>query len=204
MTTILHIKSSSAPQGSVTREIGIAALERLKAQAPRAKVIERDLVKTAVPHVDPQFVGAMFSGKPDATELALSNQLVDELFASDIILIESPMYNFGIPSVLKAWIDHIARAGKTFRYTPTGPEGLLKGKQAILILGSGGVYSDGPMKIMDHQGTYLQAVLQFIGITDVESIAVEGVAMGPDKKTEALARAAQQAALLTQHQPAVA
>jgi FMN-dependent NADH-azoreductase len=203
MTTILHIKSSSAPQGSVTREIGITALERLKAQAPHAKVIERDLVKTAVPHVDPQFVGAMFSGKPDATELALSNQLVDELFASDIILIESPMYNFGIPSVLKAWIDHIARAGKTFRYTPTGPEGLLKGKQAILILGSGGVYSDGPMKIMDHQGTYLRAVLQFIGVTHVETITVEGVAMGPDKKSEALARAAQQAALLTQHQPAV-
>lgn len=199
MTTILHIKSSSAPQGSVTRQVGAAALERLKAQAPGAKIIERDLVKTSIPHVNPQFVGAMFSGNPEAGELALSNQLVNELLASDIILIESPMYNFGIPSVLKAWIDHIARAGKTFRYTPTGPEGLLKGKQAILVLGSGGVYSEGPMKAMDHQGTYLRAVLGFIGIADVESIVVEGVAMGPEKATAALVQAKQRAGELTKH-----
>lgn len=199
MTTILHIRSSSAPQGSVTRQIGNAALERLKTQTSDAKIIERDLVKTTVPHLNPQFVGAMFSGNADAAELALSNQLVDELFASDIILIESPMYNFGIPSVLKAWIDHIARAGKTFRYTPTGPEGLLKGKQAILVLGSGGVYSDGPMKAFEHQGSYLQAVLSFLGITDVESIIAEGVAMGPEKAGAALAQAQQKAALLTMH-----
>src|ERR1700722_15355574 len=145
MTTILHIKSSSNLQGSVTRQIGPVVIERLKAQTPGgAKVIERDLVKATVPHVSPELLGAMFSGNDQADGLTLSNQLVEELFASDIIVIESPMYNFGIPSVLKAWIDHVVRAKKTFSYTQNGPEGLLKGKQAILVLGSGGVYSEGP------------------------------------------------------------
>src|ERR1700744_1944690 len=117
MTTILHIKSSSNLQGSVTRQIGPVVIERLQTQVGGAKIIERDLVKTPVPHVSPELLGAMFSGNDQAEGLALSNQLVEELFSSDIIVIESPMYNFSIPSVLKAWIDHIARARKTFRYT---------------------------------------------------------------------------------------
>ncbi len=199
MTTILNIKSSSNLQGSVSRQIGAVAVEKLKAQNPDAKVIERDLVKTSIPHVSPQFLGAMFSSNEDAAGLLLSNQLIDELFASDIIVLEAPMYNLSIPSVLKAWVDHVARAGKTFRYTPTGPEGFLKGKQVILVLGSGGIYSDGPMKAMEHQESYLRTFLAFLGITDIEVIRIEGVALGPDKAAAALAQAKQQAGLLTRH-----
>jgi FMN-dependent NADH-azoreductase len=177
----------------VTRQIGPAALDGLKAAYPNAKVIERDLVKTPVPHVSPAFLSAMFSGVADAPDLALSNRLIEELMASDILVIEAPMYNFGIPSVLKAWIDHVVRAGKTFSYGAKGPEGLAKGKKALLVLGRGGIYSEGPYKIMDYQETYLRAVLGFIGITEVESIAIEGVAMGPDKVAEALAGAKKKA-----------
>ena len=197
MTTILHIKSSSNLNGSVSRQIGGTVLEELKEIHPDARIIERDLVKTSIPHVSPQFLGAMFSGNADAADLSLSNELIDELFASDIIVLESPMYNLGIPSVLKAWIDHVARAGKTFRYTPTGPEGFLKGKKVILVLGSGGIYSDGPMKMMEHQESYLRVFLAFVGITDIETIRIEGVAMGPEKAAAALAGAKQRAHAVT-------
>jgi len=197
MTTILNIKSSSNLQGSVTRQIGPVAVERLKAQYPDAKIIERDLVKTSIPHVSPQFVSAMFSGQNDAPALALSQKLIDEVLASDIIVLEVPMYNFGIPSALKAWIDHVVRAGKTFRYGAAGPEGLAKGKKAIIVLGRGGVYSEGPMKTMDYQEPYLRMILGFIGITDVETIVIEGVALGPEKAAAALAGARQRAHTLT-------
>ncbi len=197
MTTILHIASSSNLHSSVTRQIGPVALDALKVAYPDAHIIERDLVKDPVPHLNPAFLGAMFSGKTDAPELTLSKVLSDELLASDIIVMEVPMYNFGIPSVLKAWIDHVVRAGITFKYGEAGPEGLAKGKKAILILGRGGIYSAGPFKAMDYQETYLRAVLGFIGITDIESIYIEGVAMGPEKIAEALKDAKQKASALS-------
>lgn len=196
MTTILHIKSSSNLQGSVTRQIGPVVTERIKARNPGARVVERDLVKNPVPHVSPEFLNAMFSGDDTADGLSQSNHLVEELLASDIIVIESPMYNFSVPSALKAWIDHVVRARKTFRYTQNGAEGLLKDKRAILVLASGGVYSDGPAKAMDHQDTYLRAILGFIGITDIETIRIEGVAMGPEKAAAALENAKRKANML--------
>ncbi len=107
------------------------------------------------------------------------------------------MYNFGIPSVLKAWIDHITRAKKTFHYTATGPEGLVKNKKAILVVSRGGVYSEGPYKANDFQETYLRAVLGFIGITDVESIIIEGVALGAEKATQAVEKATAQTQTIT-------
>jgi len=125
----------------------------------------------------------------DSSVLSLSNQLIDELLASDILVLESPMYNFSIPSALKAWFDHVVRARKTFRITETGVEGLLKGKRGILVLGSGAVYSEGPFKSMDFQEPYLRAMLGFIGMTEVESIRVEGLNMGPDAAAEGVARA---------------
>ena len=198
MTTILHIASSSNLHSSVTRQIGTVALEDLKKTNPGATIIERDLIKNPAPHVSPEFLGALFSGKDYAPALALSQQLIDEIMASDIIVLEAPMYNFGIPSVLKAWIDHIVRAGKTFQYGASGPEGLVKGKKAIIVLGRGGVYSEGPAKAMDYQEPYLRAVLAFIGITDVEPITIEGVAMGPDNAAEALAKAKERSHVLTQ------
>ena len=101
MTNILHISSSSDIQSSVTRQIGAVTVADLKAASPDAKIIERDLVKNPVPHINPEFLGAMFSGQPDAPELKLSDELIDELFASNIIVFEAPMYNFGIPMDLK-------------------------------------------------------------------------------------------------------
>lgn len=103
-----------------------------------------------------------------------------------------PLYNFSVPSVLKAWIDQIVRAGKTFNHSAAGPEGLVKGKRAIVVFGAGGIYSDGPYKPYDHAISYLLSVLGFIGITNVEIIRIEGVALGKDKVAEALEKAKQQ------------
>ncbi|MES2985296.1 MAG: FMN-dependent NADH-azoreductase [Pseudomonadota bacterium] len=197
MTTILHIASSSNLHSSVTRQIGAVTLEELKQANPSARIIERDLIKNPVPHISPDFLNAIGAAKADAPALALSEELIGELFASDIIVLEVPMYNFSIPSVLKAWIDHVARAGKTFKYGESGPQGLLTGKKVILVLGRGGVYTVGPYKVMEFQETYLRAVLGFIGLTDVESIFIEGVAMGPEKKNEALAGAIERAHSVT-------
>ena len=185
MAGILHILSSSDLQTSVTREIGAAALDGLKKKYPGASVRERDLVKSPVPHISPDFVASRYTN-PDAASLALSRELIGEIMASDILLIEAPMYNFSIPSVLKAWIDQVVRGGLTFKYGATGPEGLVKGKKAILVLGRGAIYSDAPMKALDYQETYLRTILGFIGITDVESIAIEGISMGPEARSKAL------------------
>jgi FMN-dependent NADH-azoreductase len=188
MKTILHIASSSNLHNSVSREIGTATVDELKKAPHGVKVITRDLVQNPVPHIAPAFVDNMYTN-PDAPELALSRELVAELVASDIIVLEAPMYNFNIPSVLKAWIDHIARAGLTFKYGAGGVEGLLKGKQAVLVLGRGGMYAEGPMKAMDYQETYLRAVLGFVGITDVEVVLIDGVGMGAEKRADSLAKA---------------
>jgi len=193
MTAILHIKSSSNLQGSFTRQIGAIAVERLKAQHPHAQIIERDLVASPVPHITPEWIGAAFSGNADAAALKLSNTLVDEVFASDILVIEAPMYNFSVPSVLKAWIDQVVRAGKTFSHSASGPEGLVKGKRAIVVFGAGGFYAEGPYKPYEHTLSYLLSVLGFIGITNVETIRIEGVALGQDKVAEALEKAKKQA-----------
>jgi len=118
--------------------------------------------------------------------LALSDVLVDELFAADVIVVAAPMHNFGIPSSLKAWVDHIVRPGRTFTYSEGRPQGLVIGKKAVLVLASGGVYSEGPMQAADFQEPYLRAVLGFIGLTDVEVIRVEGVALGEKALSQAL------------------
>jgi FMN-dependent NADH-azoreductase len=132
----------------------------------------------------------------DQTQLlALSEALIEELFAADTIVIASPMHNFGVPSTLKAWIDHISRAGRTFSYGANGPQGLLKGKRAILVLASGGVYSNGQMKALDFTEPYLRAVLGFLGITEVDVVRVEGVAMssiGPEKALAAASAGSKQ------------
>jgi FMN-dependent NADH-azoreductase len=198
MTTILHVASSSNLNGSVSRQIGAIVLEELKQTHPGAKIIERDLVRNPIPHVSPEFLGAMFSRQNDAPVLALSEQLISEIIASDILVIEVPMYNFGIPSALKAWIDHVVRAGKTFSYGANGAQGLLNSKKAILVVGRGGIYSEGPYQMMDYQEPYMRAVLRkYMGITDVETIVIEGVALGAEKAAAALAGAKQRAHAVT-------
>jgi FMN-dependent NADH-azoreductase len=186
MTTILHIASSSNLYTSVTRQIGAVMVDGLIQAYPGARVIKRDLVATPIPHVSPDVVGAMFGAAIDPAVLALSDELVSELLAGDIVVIEAPMYNFGIPSALKAWIDHVVRAGKTFQFVPTGSEGLVTGKRAIIVLGRGGIYSAGPLQEFDHQESYLRAILGFIGFTQVDAIQIEGVAFGPEQAALAI------------------
>jgi FMN-dependent NADH-azoreductase len=147
-----------------------------------------------LPHIDDSF--AVARGTPSelltsAQKLTLSrsDELVRELLAADTLIIAAAMINFGIPSSLKAYIDHVVRPGVTFRYGEKGPEGLLTEKKAYLVVARGGVYGQGPMQAFNFQDTYLKAVLRFIGISDVEVIPVEGVAFGPEAAQKAVSAA---------------
>jgi FMN-dependent NADH-azoreductase len=186
MTQILHIASSSNTTSSFSRQLGALTIAELKNVLPDATIVERDLVDNPIPHISPEFVGSLYSPEVGLPEMALSDELTTELLKSDILVIESPMYNFSIPSALKAWIDHVLRAGRTFQYGAAGPEGLALNKKAILVLASGGVYSAGPYQAYSHQESYLKQVLGFIGITDVQVIHIEGVASGPEKAEQAV------------------
>lgn len=142
MTKILRIQTGANLEQSLTRQIGDALVARLSGE-----VVIRDLVARPLPHVETAFVRSVFTDHDDPA-LTLSDELIAELFDADAIVIESPMYNFSISSTLKAWIDHVVRARKTFRITATGVEGMLVGKKVYLVLGRGAVYSDGPFKPM--------------------------------------------------------
>jgi FMN-dependent NADH-azoreductase len=192
MSDILYVTSSPRGGDSYSNRVAARVLDELEQAHPGARVVVRDVARDPLPHIDEDFVAAIRGPEGPQTPqqraiVGRSDQLVDELLAADIIVIAAPMYNFGIPSTLKAWIDYIARAGRTFRYGEKGPEGLVKGKKVILIQSRGGIYSSGPAQAMDHQGTYLRSVLGFLGVTDIESIDVEGVAYGPEAAEKAVA-----------------
>jgi len=194
MKTVLVVNSS--PRGEQSQSNGAASrlVEEFTALHPQLEVVVRDVAKQAIPHVGEAFVSGMFlspeqRSPEQADAIALSDTLIDELFAADLLVLAVPMHNFGLPSALKAWIDHVVRARRTFSYTEKGPEGLLKGKQAIVVVARGGVYSEGPMKALDFQESYLRSVLGFIGITDVRVLRVEGLAMGEAAVKSALASA---------------
>ena len=125
----------------------------------------------------------------EARAVDVSDAAVDEVLDADTLVIATPLINFGISSTLKSWIDNVLRAGRTFRYTASGPEGLAKGKKAYIVLASGGIYSEGPAAAMNHADPYLRTALGFIGITDVEVIRVEGVALGADAAEKAVEKA---------------
>jgi FMN-dependent NADH-azoreductase len=198
MKNILLVLSSPRGPQSYSHQVAGDIVGDLKLRHPAATVVVRDLAKEPLPHVGEAFVGGLFSPPerrtPDqAAAMARSDRLIDELFGADVVVIAAPMHNFGPPSTLKAWFDHIARAGRTFAYTDKGPEGLLKGKKAIVVLARGGVYSDGPAKALDFQEPYVRSMLGFIGITDIHVVRVEGVAMGEDAVKRAMASAKEQA-----------
>jgi len=164
------------------------------ARYPHSSLIERVLTPQSMPHLDAETFAAIRMPEAERSErqralVALSDELIAELEAADTIVIAAPMYNFSIPSALKAWIDHVARAGRTFRYTANGPEGLLKGKKVFVLTARGGVYSAGPANALDFQEPYLRALLGFIGLTDVTFLHLEGLAMGPDAAAQSFARA---------------
>jgi FMN-dependent NADH-azoreductase len=168
-------------------------VEGLGKSHPNAKVITRDVAKNPPPHLSPEALSAISAQQDHSPVLKTHNEVLGEFLAADIIVIEAPMYNFSLPSALKAWIDCVVRAGKTFKYTAEGPKGLVSGKKAILVLARGGIYTEGPYKAFEHQESYLKAVLPFIGITDIQTVVAEGTSMGPDKAAAALAGAKKQA-----------
>ena len=180
---LLHIDSSALGQHSVSRELTADIVAEVKRTRPDASVRYRDLAAQPLPHWAP----VADASDPGAL---LGNEVMDEFLAADVIVLGAPMYNFGIPSQLKAWIDRIAVAGKTFRYTANGPEGLAGGKRVIVASSRGGFYGEGTVAAaMDFQEKYLRAVLGFLGITDVEFVRAEGVNLGPEQKAQALAAA---------------
>jgi FMN-dependent NADH-azoreductase len=198
---LLHVDSSALGDGSVSRQLTRAVVAGWRAAHPDLEVVYRDLAADAPPHLSPALVAAMF-GKPEAlspaqrADLALSEALVAEFLAADAVVIGAPMYNFSVPSQLKAWIDRIAQKGRTFAYGDKGPVGLAGGKRAIIASSRGGLYAAGAAQAMDFQEAYLRSVLAFFGVTDVTVVRAEGVNLGPDARAQALAAAQAQAAAL--------
>src|SRR5882762_11808554 len=179
MKDILLVLSSPRGWNSHSHQFASHIVDDLKARHPGAKVVVRDVAKEPLPHVGEAFgTGRVLPvekrSPAEAKALALSDALVDELAAADVVVLAVPMYNFGLPSSLKAWIDHIVRPGRTFSYSEKGPQGLVTGKKAVFVFARGGLYSDGPMQAFDFQEPYLRAALGFVGIADVEVVRVEG------------------------------
>lgn len=189
MKNILLIESSPNLATSVTRKLTGQIVERLRAKYSDAAVTLRDLASFQVPHLDDKTVQA-FVTKSDADQgsVKLSLELIEDLRRADLIIIAFPMYNFGIPSSLKAWIDHVTRSGKTFAYGQNGPVGLLENKKAIMVTAAAGIYSVGPMKEWDFAEPYMRHALKFIGINDVQVVRAEGLAI-PDQSQTAVAKA---------------
>ena len=192
---LLHIDSAITGAQSVSRQLTAQVVAAYKASHPDVQVSYLDLVANAPAHFTMDAMAprtGQTDGLSDAQkrENAVSEQLVSQFLAADVVVIGAPFYNFSIPTQLKAWIDRLAQPGRTFRYTANGPEGLAKGKTVIIASSRGGVYSTSEAgRALEHQESYLQTVLGFFGVTDVRFVRAEGVAMGADAKTQALAAA---------------
>lgn len=191
---ILHLNSGIFGDQSVSTQLSNKVIARLQQENPQATIVARDLASNPVAHLDAEIL--MAAGTEEAErnsrqkeQLALTETLLEELFAADMVVIGTPMYNFSIPSQLKAWIDRVAQAGRTFRYTENGPEGLLTGKRAIIASARGGFYSEGEALAMDHQESYLQNVLAFVGITDVTVVRAEGLNINDTQREESIQKA---------------
>ncbi len=195
MSQLLYVSSSLSGAGSKSGQIAREFIAAWRARHPGTRLVERDLGASPVPHLTGERLGAVFtpqdkrSAHQQAT-VAEIDPLIEEIEAADVLVIAAPMYNFTISSTLKAWIDHITRAGRTFRYTADGPEGLLKNKRVFVVTGRGGLYSgDSPMKSYDFQEPYLRTMLGFLGLDDVTFIHVEGQQISADAAAEGLSRA---------------
>lgn len=190
MTKILILRSSLLGEASVSNRLIDDALAQYDSQFG-AEVIERDLAAEPLPHFDALAATAL-RGEPTTANAhavrALSDGLIAEVQVADILLIGAPMYNFGIPSTLKAWFDYVVRAGVTFRYSEAGVEGLIKGKRAIVVMSRGGQY-EGLMRAMDSQEPHLRTLLSFIGITDADFILADKLAFGPEASAASTAKA---------------
>ena len=185
MTTLLKINSSILNSGNANR-LADDFVARWRRNRPQTRVIERDLSRHPIPHLSETTLTGFGTPAEKRTPeqqaaVALSEQLIAELNAADVIVIGVPMYNFGIPSPLKAWIDHVARAGVTFKYDETGPVGLVTGKKVYFLAARGGVHAGTGH---DYQSQYLRFLFGFLGMTDVEFVYAEGLNMGPEAKSK--------------------
>ena len=191
MTTILKLDSSLYSQDGQSSKLATELIEALREREPATRLIERDLAREPVPHLDAARFQAFLTKPEERTAeqqavAAYSDALIAELHQADVLVLGLPMYNFGVPSQLKAYFDHIARAGVTFRYTDQGPVGLLEGKKAYVLATRGGVYAG---SARDTQTAYVRDFLGFLGIGDVEFVYAEGLAMGPATRDTSLAQA---------------
>ena len=173
--TILHIDSSINGENSASRAISARILDQLTAANPGADVVRRDLVSKPLPHL--------------TLDAFADTEVLDEFLAADTVVIGAPMYNFTLPTQLKAWLDRILIAGKTFRYTENGPEGLAGGKRVVIALARGGFYDAGsPASALEHLESYLRGVFGFVGIAP-EFVAADGLAIGPEQRETSIAQA---------------
>ena len=197
--TLLQIDSSVLSDFSTSRKLTASIVDALQQDHSQAQVTYRDLADAPPAHLTGRVLMAMRSGDQtglsdeERAQVALSEDLLEEFLAADTVVIGSPMYNFSLPTQLKAWIDRLAQAGRTFKYTETGPVGLAGGKRVVIASSRGGMYAGTPMEAMvDHQEAYLQGVLGFWGITDVEIVRAEGTSMGPQAVEQAMVSAQEQ------------
>lgn len=191
---LLHIDSSVLGTHSASRALSAEIVARQVALRPDIQVTHRDLAADAALHLSSAHLAAWQGGTVEdsalGADLAKGGAYLEELFAADIIVIGAPMYNFSIPSQLKAWIDRVVVAGKTFRYGANGPEGLLKNKKLFLASSRGSVYAPGtPTAALEHHESYLTGVLSFIGLTDITIVRAEGLALGTEAKEAAMLKA---------------
>ncbi|HLZ06740.1 MAG TPA: FMN-dependent NADH-azoreductase [Bradyrhizobium sp.] len=192
---LLHIDSSVLGPHSVSRQLSAAIVERLRQQNTNLAVAYRDLSATPLAHLSGSHLAAAQGGAASAEvrqDLAAGQAVLDEFLAADVVVLGAPMYNFTIPSQLKAWIDRILVAGKTFKYGAQGPEGLAAGKRVIVAISRGGFYGAGtPAAALEHLESYLRGVFGFIGIANPEFISADGIRVGPEHREKALANALQ-------------
>lgn len=197
---LLHIDSSIAGVGSVTRELSAEIVALLKAADKSWNVIYRDLVAEPLSHLTGGYLAALQGAPADQAvqaDVGAGLAVMEDFLAADVIVIGAPMYNFGVPSQLKAWIDRLAVPGKTFSYGEHGPVGLCKGKKVIVASARGGIFSAGsPLAALDHQESYLLSFFGFLGIAEISFVRAEGVALGPVVRAKAIAAAKEHAAKL--------
>src|SRR5215218_7067452 len=193
MTNVLIIDSAATGEASVSRRLTGELEAILRGRGP-VRIVHRDVGTHTIPHLTAETTPAIRGAEAETDSardaIALSDALIAELKAADLVVIGAPMYNFGIASTLKTWFDHVLRAGITFRYSEAGPEGLVKGKKAIVVESRGGLYSSGPAAAMDSQEPHLRTMLGFIGIDEIAFVRAEKLGFGPEAAAAAIAAAA--------------
>jgi FMN-dependent NADH-azoreductase len=198
---LLHVDASILGASSASRQLSSAVVERLRRATPDLQITYRDLAANPLWHLSGAHLAAAQGASPESADLrrdvATGQAVLDEFLAADVVVIGAPMYNFTIPSQLKAWIDRIVVAGKTFRYGASGPEGLAGSKRLIIAISRGGLYGPGaPAAALEHLETYLRGILGFIGVRDPEFIIAEGLLLGPQQREKSIQRALQAAGAL--------